>query len=185
LDVLAIAPSEGTGLIAILDGLHTREGVKADLDALFESHPHAVAILHDCRIVWGPFVQAGVVSFLEDADEHYHFKLFGDLGPGTATSNLGIVYPDVDAVEVRRTLREFGNLFSERLDPFRLLQREAELVRVVTLYKDRAESLGREHNDLTRRNRALEEHHSKRKERKLPAGGAQSPPAHPLLQPTL
>ncbi len=50
-------------LVAFVDGLHTSRGVQADLEAIFEFNPRAVAILDDCRHTWGPFVQAGVVAF--------------------------------------------------------------------------------------------------------------------------
>ena len=48
-----------TGLVALVDGLHTREGVRADLEAIFGRNPRAVALLDDCRRRWGPVVQGG------------------------------------------------------------------------------------------------------------------------------
>ena len=121
-------PSEGVPLLAFVDGLHTREGVQADLEAIFGKNPHAVVILDDCRRTWGPFVQAGVVSFMETAKQKYHFRLFGDLSPALATSSLGIFYPDTDAAEAEQTLMKLGESFSKRLDLLRLLRREEELI---------------------------------------------------------
>jgi len=122
--------------------------VEEDLSAIFESNPRAIAILDNCRRFWGPFVQAGVASFMERAQGKYHFQLFGDLSSGMATSNLGIVYSDVDSVEIQRSLAELSQLFSERLDPLWLASREQELIGVANAYKDEADSLRRQHEDL-------------------------------------
>src|SRR5215212_4774789 len=89
-------------LVAFVDGLHTREGVHADLEVIFDQNPRAVAFIHDCRHAWGPFVQAGVVSFMEGTRNEYDFRLLGDLGPAIATSNLGVVYPRAHRGDVRR-----------------------------------------------------------------------------------
>jgi hypothetical protein len=178
-EVPVLEPRHGVSLVAFVDGLHTKEGVQADLEAIFEKNPRSLVILDDCRGLWGPFVQAGVVGFVEKAQEKYHFQLFGDLGPSVATSNLGIVYPDVNAAEVKQTLLEFSELFSERLDPLRLLRREEELISVVIAYKnevdslrtvaDRADnlagSLRTENEHLTKRNTELEERNSRLEER--------------------
>ena len=75
---------------------------------------------------------------MEGAQEEYGFRLLGDLSPGTATSNLGIVYPGSTAPRVHRALTEFAELFTERLDPLRLLRREEELIAIVNRYKDAA-----------------------------------------------
>jgi hypothetical protein len=148
-------------IVAFVDGLHTREGVHADLKAIFEHNPHAVAILDDCRHAWGPFVQAGVVSFMEEAEEEYDLQLVGDLGPGVATSNLGIVYPRADGAEVQQILTDFAELFAERLDPLRLLRREEELIAIVNRYKSAANEAAR----LMERNAQLEEENAERRER--------------------
>lgn len=129
-EVPVVEPREAN-LVALVDGLHTREGVRADLAAIFDQNPHAIALLDDCRHRWGPFVQAGVIDFMDQAAGEHHFRLFGDLGPGLATSNLGIVYPDSVAAEVRSALDKVGGAFSRRLDPLRLLRREEELVSIV------------------------------------------------------
>ncbi len=155
-------------LVAFVDGLHTSRGVQADLEAIFEFNPRAVAILDDCRHTWGPFVQAGVVRFMEGAQQEYRFRLLGDLSPGTATSNLGIVYPKVDGAEVQRVLREFAELFTERLDLLRLLRREEELIATVNRYKDAANeatTLQERNARLEERNARLEEEISAQKER--------------------
>jgi hypothetical protein len=162
----ALEPSDGVSLVAFVDGLHTKEGVRSNLEAVFDKNADAVAILDDCRGSLGPFVQAGVVDFMENARAQYHFQLFGDLGPGVATSNLGIVYPEVVAAEARRTLAEFSGLFSERLDLLRLLGREEELIGAVSLHKNQADRLRKENETLARRNAELEgraaHYHSRR-----------------------
>jgi hypothetical protein len=131
IDVPTVDSSENADLIALVDGLHTREGVQADLAAIFDQDPNAVALMDDCRHAWGPYVQAGVVDFIQQASEKYWFDLIGDLGPGLATSNLGIVYPNSRAAEVRKTLDQVRALFSQRLDPLRLLSREEELISII------------------------------------------------------
>jgi phage shock protein A len=148
-------------LVAFVDGLHTREGVHADLEAIFDHNPHAIAILDDCRHAWGPFVQAGVVSFTEEAEDDYDFRLLGDLGPGVATSNLGIVYPRADGAEVEEILADFAELFTERLDLLRLLRREEELIATVNRYKGAANEAAR----LLERNARLEEDNAEQRER--------------------
>jgi hypothetical protein len=148
-------------LVAFVDGLHTKEGVHADLEAIFEHNPHAVAILDDCRHAWGPFVQAGVVSFMEGAEEEYDLQLVGDLGAGVATSNLGIVYPRADGAEVQKILTDFVELFTEGLDPLRLLRREEELIATVNRYKNAANEAAK----LLERNARLEEDNADQRER--------------------
>jgi predicted nuclease with TOPRIM domain len=148
-------------LVAFVGGLHTRRGVQADLQAIFELNPRAVAILDNCRHSCGPFVQAEVVRFMEGAQDEYGFRLLGDLSPGTATSNLGILYPKVDDAGVHRALTEFAELFSERLDPLRLLRREEELITTVNRYKDAANYA----TTLQERNARLEENNSRLEER--------------------
>lgn len=150
--------SEGESLLAFVDGLHTKEGVQADLEAIFEKNPHAIAILDDCRQAWGPFVQAGVVSFLEATEPKYHFRLFADLGPGLATSNLGIVYPDTDDTETERTLVELSELFTERLDPLRLLRREEELIEIINGFdRELKQARAEGHESIQERNARLKE----------------------------
>jgi hypothetical protein len=136
LDAAAIETTEGAEVLAFVDGLHTREGVRSDLEAVFGNYPRALVVLDDCRGAWAPFVQAGVADFMERSAQKYHFKLLADLGPGIVTSALGIVYSDVDAPEMQQTLIEYGALFSERLDPLWLLRREEELIGIVNFYRD-------------------------------------------------
>lgn len=120
----------GDGLLAYVDGLHTKEGVSKDLEAVFERNPKAIAILDDCRHGWGALVQAGAVDFLEqhESGDDYTFWLFADLGPGVATSNLGLLYPSDRAGEVNAAMRGVASRFSHRLDPLQLLLRENELI---------------------------------------------------------
>ena len=165
IEIPALEPSEGVSLVAFVNGLHTKEGAQAHLGAIFEKNSHALVLLHDCRGYWGPFVQAGIVSFMEQAQEKYHFQLFGDLSPSLATSSLGIVYPDIVAAEVKQTLVTFSELFSERLDLFRLLRREEELIAAVGSYSEAADGLRKDNNALEKSNKGLEERNSKLEER--------------------
>ncbi len=158
-EVPMLEPSEDASFVAFVDGLHTKGGVQADLEAIFEYNPRAVAILDDCRYAWGPSVQAGIVSFMEKAQEKYHFQLFGDLSPSVATSNLGIVYPDTDAAEVKQTLVEFSELFSERLDLLRLLCREEELINAVNSHRNEIGRLRTEADRSRTRQESLEASH--------------------------
>jgi hypothetical protein len=160
-EVPAPDPEDGTPLLAFVDGLHTRAGVEADLKAIFGSNAGTIAILHDCRRTWGPFVQAGVVSFMEATPREYHFLLFGDLGPSLATSNLGIVYPGENAPETERALAVFGEMFSQRLDPLRLLRREEELVGALNQLNLELEQARAERKRLSERNSHLEELNSR------------------------
>jgi hypothetical protein len=139
MEIPALEPPDSVSPVALVSGIHTREGVQYALEAILEKNPHAIVILDGCRGSHGPFVQAGVVSLMEGTQEKYHFQLFGDLGPGIATSGLGIVYPDLDVAEVEQTLMEFTELFSERLDPLRLLRREEELIYAVNWHKNEAD----------------------------------------------
>ncbi|CAA9385874.1 MAG: hypothetical protein AVDCRST_MAG93-9452, partial [uncultured Chloroflexia bacterium] len=128
-DVPVADPAKGEGLVALVDGLHTREGVRADLAAVFGKNPHAVALLDDCRQGWGHLVQAGVVTFMEEAMETYHFGLFADFAPGLAKSSFGIVYPESVAAETDEVLNKIGETFRQGLDPVRLLRQKDKLTR--------------------------------------------------------
>ena len=140
--------SEDEPLLAFVGGARTREAVDADLQAIFDANPHAVVILDHCRGDGGLFVQAGIADCMERARGKYHFRLFGDLTSGMATSNLGIVYPHEDSAEVQRSLAELAHLFSERLDPLWLASREQELIGIVSTYREEADTLRGQHQDL-------------------------------------
>src|SRR5215203_4195456 len=139
---------EDEPLLAFVGGLRTREAVDADLRAIFDANPRAVAILDHCRGEGGTFVQAGIADCMQRAPGKYHFRLIGDLTSGMATSNLGIVYPDEESAEVQRCLAELAHLFSERLDPLWLASREQELISIVSTYRDEADTLSGQHQDL-------------------------------------
>jgi hypothetical protein len=139
---------EDEPLLAFVGGVRTREAVDADLQSIFDASPRAVAILDHCRGDGGPFVQAGIADCMQRAPGKYHFRLFGDLTSGMAASNLGIVYPDEDSAEVQRCLAELARLFSERLDPLWLASREQELIGMVSTYRDEADTLSGQHQDL-------------------------------------
>jgi hypothetical protein len=165
--------SEDEPLLAFVGGARTRETVDADLQAIFDANPRAVAILDHCRGEGGPFVQAGIADFMQRASGKYHFRLFGDLTSGMATSSLGIVYPDQDAQEVHRCLAELGHLFSDRMDPLWLASREQELIGIVSTCRDEADALSVQHQDLigehqllAARNTQLEERISQLEKRK-------------------
>src|SRR6266404_4408850 len=44
---------DGARLVAFLDGLHSKEAVHGDLEAIFRGNPDAWVILDDCRYRWG------------------------------------------------------------------------------------------------------------------------------------
>jgi hypothetical protein len=135
-------------LLAFVGGARTREAVDADLQAIFDVNPRAVAILDHCRGDGGPFVQAGIADCMERAPGKYHFRLFGDLSSGLATSNLGIIYPDEGSVEVQRCLADLARHFSDRLDPLWLASREQELIGIVSTYRDEADTLSGQQQEL-------------------------------------
>jgi hypothetical protein len=165
--------SEDEPLLAFLNEARPKGAVDADLRAIFEANPRAVAILDHCRGVGRPSVQAGIADFMKHAQGEYHFRLFSDLTTGMATSNLGIVYPDADAAEVQRCLADLAQLFSERLDPLWLACREQELIGIVNTFKDEAnglsgqlQDLAGEHQLLANRNKELEKRISQLEKRK-------------------
>jgi hypothetical protein len=139
---------EDEPLLAFVGAARTREAVDADLQAIFDANPRAIAIFDHCRGDGGAFVQAGIADCMERARGKYHFRLFGDLTSGMATSNLGIVYPDQESAEVQGCLAELAHLFSERLDPLWLASREQELIGIVSTFRDEADTLRRQHQDL-------------------------------------
>lgn len=148
---------ENEPLLAYVGGARTREAVDANLQAIFDANPRAFAILDRCRGGEGPFVQAGIADCMERAPGKYHFRLFGDLSSGMATSKLGIVYPDEESAEVQRCLTELAHLFSERLDPLWLANREQELIGIVSTYRDEADTLSGQLQNLLGENRSLAE----------------------------
>ncbi len=117
----------GTRLIAFVDALHTKAGVHATLGAIFDAHPRALVLLDDCRFTWGPFVQAGVAEFLEQAKDAYRFQLLADLNPSLGSCQLGMVYNEKQRDEAAELLARFAASFTRRLDPIALLAREDQL----------------------------------------------------------
>lgn len=122
----------GDGLVVFVDGLRTREIVAESLNAIFGLNPHAVVFLNDCRHGWGPFVQAGVVDFMEQTEDQYYFHLIGDLGPALSGSSIGVLYSGTHATKTGTTLERVSREFSRKLDPLRLLGREEELMNTVS-----------------------------------------------------
>jgi hypothetical protein len=156
---------EEAPLLAFVGGVRTREAVEADLQGIFDAAPRAVVILDHCRGEGGPFVQAGIADCMQRAPGKYHFRLFGDLTSGMATSNLGILYPGEESVEVQRCLAELTRLFSERLDPLWLASREQELISIVSTYKDEADTLSGQHQDLIGEYQSLADHNTELQKR--------------------
>jgi hypothetical protein len=146
---------ENEPLLAYVGGVRTRDAVDSNLQAIFDTNPRAFAILDHCRGDEGPFVQAAIADCMERAPGKYHFRLFGDLSSGMATSKLGIVYPDEESAEVQRCLTELAHLFSERLDPLWLAGREQELIGIVSTYRDEADALSGQLQDSNGENRSL------------------------------
>ena len=99
-DVSSVSPKlahelqENEPLLAYVGGVRTRDAVDSNLQTIFDTNPRAFAILDHCRGDEGPFVQAAIADCMERAPGKYHFRLFGDLSSGMATSKLGIVYHD-------------------------------------------------------------------------------------------
>jgi hypothetical protein len=156
---------ENEPLLAYVGGVRTREAVDADLQAIFDANPRAFAILEDCRGEEGPFVQAGIADRMQRAPGKYHFRLFGDLSSGMATSKLGIVYPDEESADLQRCLAELAHLFSERLDPLWLASREQELIGIVSTYRDEADTLSGQLQDLLGEHRSMAERNTELKKR--------------------
>lgn len=118
-------------LVAFVDGLHTAEGVHADLKGVFGKDPNALAFLDDCQSRWAPAIKAGVAAFSEEAPKEYRFRLFKDLSPGLATSNLGIVYSETPADNVEGVLEDFGRPFDALRNLLRLMREEEKLTGVL------------------------------------------------------
>jgi hypothetical protein len=157
--------SEDEPLLAYLNGPRTKESVEEVLRSIFDASPRAIAVIDHCRGAEGPFVQAGIASFLDGARGKYSFRLFADLTSGVATSNLGIVYPDVDSAELEGCLEELSRLFSDRLDPLWLASREQEMISVVNIYKDEAANLNGHNQDLLAELQHLTGHHTELQKR--------------------
>lgn len=97
----------GAPLVAFVDGKHAKESVEADLQAIFEQNPHAVAVLHDCvGPTHGPGVLAGVGAFVEASGSEnrleYRFRLFKQLDSYPTFPDLGIIYPEAVADQVEQ-----------------------------------------------------------------------------------
>ena len=160
----ADSSAEDEGLIFSISAPRGREEVSGDLGTIFDRYPQATVFLGNCRKSRGPFVQAGIVDFLEEAQNDYHFRLAGDLGLGMTGSSLGVVYPDQEAPMVDEVLGEIGRQFSERLDPLRLLQREEELLGTPKAASNTAQSwagsdqLRQQNAELNKQVSSLEQH---------------------------
>ena len=114
-------------LIALVDGLHTAEGVYDDLSAILSIRPDAIVLLDDCRHYWGPFVQAGVARFLTENPGAFLFHLFADLSPALAGSPFAVLYAAKDDA-IPEPVELVVSSLSVWMDPLRLLEREQEVV---------------------------------------------------------
>lgn len=169
--------SAGGGVIALINESQSRRAVSSELKAIFARYPHAIAFVGSCRQSRGPFVQAGVVDFLEELQGSYHFQLVSDLELGLASSTLGIIYPDQVAMKMEEVLAEISGRFSKKLDPLRLLQQNEELVESMGRAQREPNQAPRSNNELrkqneelnnrvsalTQRNAHLENHYSSRR----------------------
>lgn len=179
-EVPALDSPDGAPTLAFIHRLPTREGVRSDLAEVFEKNPRSVAILAGCRGEGGPYVQAGVVDFMEEARRTFHFRLLGDLAPGPAASGLGIVFPDEELPAVECRLAALGGMFTRRLDLLRLLRREEELVGIASAFQEeltesrlRNANLEKGYEKVRENNEALEARYSKRRYRIMDGvGGA-------------
>ena len=100
------APANGASLVAFVDGSHGKERVEADLRAIFEHNPYAVAVLHDCvEARTSPAVLTGVAAFIEASSIGYRFRLFKQLGTLSTSPNLGILYPETMAEQLEQAAR--------------------------------------------------------------------------------
>jgi hypothetical protein len=115
-------------VIALIDGLHTAEAVEGDLNALFSACATAVALLDDCRYLWGPDVQSGVAQFLRQREHSYRFRLLADISTSFAKSNLGLVYASGDN-RVEAAFAALQSAYAD-FDPLVMLARQEELMRV-------------------------------------------------------
>src|SRR5829696_2702845 len=97
------APANGASLVAFVDGSHGKEQVEADLRAIFEQNPYAVAVLHDCvEARTSPAVLTGVAAFIEASSIGYRFRLFKQLDTLSTIPNLGVLYPETMAEQLEQ-----------------------------------------------------------------------------------
>lgn len=156
-DASGVPPS-----VALVRSAPTREGVREGLRWAFECNPGILALVSGCRGDNGPFVQAGMVDFLEDR-RSVEIKALGELGPGLATSGLSLVFEGGSGA-VEDALGRLAGEFSRRLDPLKLLSREEELIRISNRFRDEAEQTRRELAWMKVRNESLEEGYEKMRE---------------------
>lgn len=177
----ALTPPDGASTLAFIHRSPTRDGMRSDLAEVFEKNPRCVALVAGCRGESGPYVQAGVVDFMEEAGRNraFHFRLLGDLTPGPSSSGLGVVFPDEEFAEVERVLNDIGAMFTGRLDPLRLLRREEELVGIASRFKEELTELKTKNANLERgyekvreNNEALEARYSRKRYRIIDGVGS-------------
>lgn len=175
----ALDSPDGVSTLAFLHRSPTRNGVRSDLEEIFEKNPRCVVLLAGCRGEHGPYVQAGVVDFLEDVRRVFHFRLLGDLAPGPAASGLGVVFPDEELPPVEYCLAALGGMFTRRLDLLRLLQREEELIGIASAFREELTELRLKNANLEKgyekvreNNEALEARYSKQRYRIMDGVGS-------------
>jgi glycosyltransferase involved in cell wall biosynthesis len=97
-EVIRLSGEGGTvPQVALIDGMHTEEGVRVDLSAVFDANRSCVAVLHDC---WaephGPRVRAGALQFVaQRSDLRFRpFQVTESIGNlEIEPPNIGFVYP--------------------------------------------------------------------------------------------
>jgi hypothetical protein len=123
-------------LIALVDGLHTADGVYGDLEAVLSARPDALVLLDDCRYFWGPFVLSGVARYLEENPGKFHLRLFADLSHSLAASQLAVLFASQDETLPTEVGSVVASL-SEMLDPLLILEREQQVVASASAAFDR------------------------------------------------
>jgi Methyltransferase domain len=119
------ASTDGTPLVAFVDGDHRKRAVKTDLHTIFENNPLTVAILHDCLgNHHAPSVLAAVTTFLQGSQREYSFRLFRKL-TSKRRPNLGVVYPQALADQVEKAAAEL--LVDPTLD---MLRARSQIIRL-------------------------------------------------------
>ncbi len=121
----------GAPLIALVDGLHTMDGVYQDLSTILAVRPDAIILLDDCRDYWGPFVQSGVARFLTENPGVFGFHLFADLSPSLAGSQLAVLHAAAED-HIPEPIELVVDSLSTWLDPLFLLAREQEVITSVS-----------------------------------------------------
>lgn len=132
------ASAVGLPTVVLIRGAGTRESTEESLRRAFEANSEVLALVSGCRGERGPFVQAGMVDFVQQ-NPGVKIRNFSELGPGLANSGLSLLYSSAVSERAERSLDKLASGFSKRLDPLVLLAREEELIRLCNRFKEEAE----------------------------------------------